>query len=305
MKVGVNLINYGPGATPDSLSRWAGLTEALGYHSLMVSDHVAITPDVQAEYPAPFHDPFVTLAWLAGSTSRVELGTTVAVLPYRHPLQIASMAENIHRLSGGRFILGVGVGWARQEFAALGVPFEKRGAITDDYLAAIRVLWAEDVASYDGRFVSFEDVRTSPDTDRPSSPPIWIGGSSEAGLRRAVRYGDGWHPNNFRLDWLREVGLPRLKEIAHGEGKPVPSLCPRIRLRLTETPVDEDRRLPGEGTLEQVRADLAALESLGAGYVLLDTYYGDPEATRHHEHAWAMLATLAEKILDLEHGRLR
>jgi alkanesulfonate monooxygenase SsuD/methylene tetrahydromethanopterin reductase-like flavin-dependent oxidoreductase (luciferase family) len=128
--------------------------------------------------------------------------------PLPHPLQVASMAESIHRLSGGRFILGVGLGWARQEFAALGVPFEKRGTITDDYLAAIRALWAGDVASYNGRFVSFEGVRTSPDTVRPSPPPIWTGGTSEAGLRRAVRYGDGWHPNNVRLGWLREVGLP-------------------------------------------------------------------------------------------------
>jgi hypothetical protein len=104
---------------------------------------------------------------------------------------------------------------------------------------------------------------------------------------------------------LREEVLPRLKEIAHEEGKPVPSLCPRIRLRLTESPLDDERRLPGEGTLEQVRADLQLLESLGAEYVLLDTYYGDPEATRHHERAWNMLATLAESVLDLEHQRLR
>jgi hypothetical protein len=89
------------------------------------------------------------------------------------------------------------------------------------------------------------------------------------------------------------------------EGKPVPSLCPRIRLRLTEASLDKEQRLPGEGTLEQVRSDLVALESLGARYALRDTYYGDPEATRTHKHAWSMPATLAEKILDLEHGRLR
>ena len=305
MKVGVNLINFGPGATPDSLARWGQLAEALGYHLLMVSDHVAITPDVQAQYPAPFYDPFVTLAWLAGSTRKAELGTTVVVLPYRHPLQVASMAENIDRLSGGRFILGVGVGWAKQEFAALGVPFEKRGAMTDDYLAAIRALWTGDVTSHEGPFVSFEDVRTAPGPVRAPRPPIWVGGSSEAGLRRAVRYGDGWHPINVRIDWLREVGLPRLQEFARKEGKPVPSLCPRIRLRLTGSPLDEERRLPGEGTLDQVRADLEALESLGAEYLLLDTYYGDPEATRHHERAWNMLATLAEGVLDLEHRGLR
>jgi len=176
VRFGVNLVNFGPGATPESLARWGRMVEALGYHFLMVSDHVAVTPDVQAEYPAPFYDPFVTLAWLAGSTCEIGLGTTVTVLPYRHPLQVASMSENIHRLSGARFILGVGVGWAKQEFRALGVPFGKRGAMTDDYLAAMGALWGAegDVASHKGPFVSFEGVHIAPEPVR-SRPPLWIG----------------------------------------------------------------------------------------------------------------------------------
>jgi probable F420-dependent oxidoreductase len=305
MRVGVNLVNFGPGATPGSLARTARLAEALGYHLLMVSDHVAITPDVQAEYSAPFYDPFVTLSWLAGETRDIWLGTTVAVFPYRHPLQVAGMSETLHRLSGGRFVLGVGVGWARQEFAALGVPFGRRGAMTDEHLAVIRTLWRGDAVSYDGRYVSFEDVRAASGPVGTPRPPIWVGGASEAGLRRAVRYGDGWHPNNARLDWLRREGLPRLEEISREEGRLVPDFCPRIRLRLTASPLDDNRRLPGEGTLDQVRWDLKALESLGAESVLLDTFYGDPEATTHHERAWAMLATMAEKVLDLEDRRLR
>src|SRR5438034_2482392 len=147
MRVGVNLINFGPGACPEALARSAELAEGLGYHLVMISDHVAITPDVAARYPAPFYDPFIALGWLAGLTRRVELGTTVVILPYRHPLQTARMAANLDRLSGGRLILGVGVGWARQEFDALGVPFSRRGAMTDDYLAAIKAAWASDVAS--------------------------------------------------------------------------------------------------------------------------------------------------------------
>lgn len=252
MRLGVNLVNFGPGAAPEFLARWGQTVEALGYHFLMASDHVAITPDVQARYPAPFYDPFVTLAWLAGCTSKLGLGTTVAVLPYRHPLQIASMSEGIHRLSGGRFVLGVGVGSAKQEYAALGVPFEKRGAMTDDYLAAIRAVWDADgdVATHEGPFVSFENVRRAPELVRsPSSPAVWVGGSSEAALRRAVRFGDGWHPNNARLKWLEREGLPRLREIAREEGRPVPRFCPRVRLCLTESPLDEEQRLPGEGTL--------------------------------------------------------
>src|SRR5262249_20044613 len=105
MRLGVNILNFGPGANPNGLERWARIAEALGYDFAMISDHIAITPDITPQYPAPFYDPFVTLAWLAGLTKRIELGTTVTILPYRHPLQTARMAANIDQLSGGRFIL--------------------------------------------------------------------------------------------------------------------------------------------------------------------------------------------------------
>jgi probable F420-dependent oxidoreductase len=305
MRVGINLINFGPGVTPESLARSVELAETLGYHLVMISDHVAITPDVQARYPAPFYDPFTTLGWLAALTRRAELGTTVIILPYRHPLQTARMVANLDRLSGGRLILGIGVGWAKQEFDVLGVPFHQRGAITDDYLAAMKTAWTRDVASYDGRFVSFRDVHTMPRPARVPHPPIWVGGASDAALRRAVRHGDGWHPIRIRLDWLRDTGLPRLREIADVEGKSIPALCPRIRLRLTSTPLAEDQRVAGEGHIDQVRADLEALDRLGARYVLLDTYADDPEATRRPELGWEMLTAVAERILDLPRETLR
>jgi probable F420-dependent oxidoreductase len=305
MRVGVNLINFGPGVSPESLARWTRLAEALGYHLVMISDHVAVTADVGARYPAPFYDPFTTLGYLAGLTATVELGTTVVILPYRHPLQTARMAANVDRLSGGRLIFGIGVGWAQQEFAALGVPFHRRGAITDDYLAAIKTAWTTDVASHHGPFVSFDDVQTGPRPLRTPHPPIWVGGASDAALRRAVRHGDGWHPIRIRLDWLAQTGLPRLREIAAAEGRPAPALCPRIKVRLTEAPLPDATRLAGEGSLDQIRADLAALHALGAAYVLLDTYADDPEATRRHEPAWRLLAVLAERVLDLERARLR
>ncbi|MEU5529493.1 LLM class flavin-dependent oxidoreductase [Micromonospora chersina] len=110
------------------LRQWAQTVEGLGFDLLMVSDHIAVTPDVAEQYPAPFYEPFTTLSWLAGVTRRVRLGTTVLIVPYRHPLLTARMAANLYRLSGGRLVLGVGVGWARQEFEALGVPFRRRGA---------------------------------------------------------------------------------------------------------------------------------------------------------------------------------
>jgi alkanesulfonate monooxygenase SsuD/methylene tetrahydromethanopterin reductase-like flavin-dependent oxidoreductase (luciferase family) len=215
------------------------------------------------------------------------------------------MAANVDQLSGGRLLFGVGVGWAEKEFAVLGVPFHRRGALTDEYLAAIKILWTHDVASFKGRHVAFQDVHTAPRPVRVPHPPIWVGGASDAALRRTIRYGDAWHPIRIRVDWLRDIGLPRLRQLAAAEGKPVPALCPRIRLRLTDTPLPEDQRVAGEGTLGQVHADLEALQGLGAQYVLLDTFFGDVDTIRHHETSWRMLTTLAEKVVDLKHEALR
>jgi probable F420-dependent oxidoreductase len=305
MKIGVNLINFGPGASPESLLRWAQFSESLGYHMVMISDHVALTSDVQAQYPAPFYDPFGTLCWLAGTTRTILLGTTVIVLPYRSPLLVARMGAAIDRFSNGRFIMGVGAGWAEMEFDALGAPFHQRGAQSDECLAAVKTLWTNDVASFEGKFVSFKDVWTGPRPLQSPHPPIWVGGSSDGALRRAVRFGDAWHPIRIRVDWLRDRGVRRLKEIADAEGMPVPKLCPRIMLRLTDSPVADAERVAGVGTLDQVHKDFEDLSELGAECVLLDTYTGDIEATRRPEIAWAMLAAVAEKIVDLQNQILR
>lgn len=305
MKIGLNLINFGRGAGPESLARSAGAAEALGYHFVMISDHVAITPDVAARYDTPFWDPFVTLAWLAGTTRRLELGTTVVIVPYRHPLQTARLVANLDHLTGGRFIFGVGAGWAKQEFQTLGVPFGRRGAITNDYLAAMLACWADDVASYEGPHVAFRDVRTGPRPRQSPHPPIWVGGTSDAALRRAVRFGDAWHPIRIRVDWLRDTGVPRLAAFAREAGRPAPALCPRIRLKLTDAPLAEASRLAGQGTLDQLRADLQGLAALGAAYVLLDPCDDAPAGTPDTASIVRMLETLAAGVLDLPRQSLR
>lgn len=300
MKFGVNILNFGSGATPPVMGRWALAAEELGYHFLMISDHVAVTEDVQARYPVPFYDPFVVLAWFSGITKKVELGTTVAILPYRNALQTARMAANIDQLSGGRFIFGVGAGWARQEFEALGVPFERRGAISDECLSTIIDHWSKKTVLGNGRV-----VWTGPTPASSPHPPVWVGGSSAPALRRAVRYGDAWHPIHSRMSWLREEGLPQLRRFAEAEGRRSPAFCPRIHLRITEKPLDDGTRLPGEGTLDQVRGDLESLESLGAQYVLFDTYTGAPAERKDPDADWSAFATLAEKVLDLRRQSLR
>jgi len=305
MKVGVNLINFGPGVTPGSLKSWAQLSESLGYHLLMTSDHIAITPDVQSRYPAPFFEPVSLLGWLAGVTDTMEIGTTVLIVPYRNPLEIARAFANVDQLSGGRFILGVGIGWAQEEFQGLRVPFRSRGAITNEYLEAIKLLWTQDVASYEGKFASFKNVHTAPRPVQTPHPPIWVGGPSEAALRRTVCYGDAWHPIRIRIDWFKESGIPRLREIADEEGKAMPELCPRIRLRITDSPMPDEQRVAGEGSLDQVHRDLAQLEELGCTYVVLDTYADDIDAIGNNEASWQMLSLMAEKVLDLDKRAVR
>jgi alkanesulfonate monooxygenase SsuD/methylene tetrahydromethanopterin reductase-like flavin-dependent oxidoreductase (luciferase family) len=278
--MGVNVPNFGPGTAPGLLRRWAQTVEGLGFDLLMISDHIAVTPDVAGQYPPPFYEPFTTLAWLAGLTERIKLGTTVLIVPYRHPLLIARMAANLNDLSGGRLVLGVGVGWAVEEFDALGAPFRQRGKLTDDYLRLVRAAWEND-----------EDYRAG-------RIPIWVGGNSDAGLRRAVRLGDAWHPLRFTMPWLRGAAA-RLTELADGQQRPVPSLVPRIALRLTESPVTTPGRLAGEGTIGQILDDLTQLQLVGAETVVLDPFNGDPDETRHPEAAWQALATVSARARHL------
>lgn len=292
MKLGVNVPNFGPGTDPASLAAWVRFAEDTGFAIAMMSDHVAVTPEVEELYPAPFYDPFATLAWLAGQTERIELGTTVTVLPYRNPLLTARMAASIDQFSGGRFVLGVGIGWARQEYEALDVPFERRGAITDDYLEAITRLWTSEVVSHEGEFVSFTDVRSAPRSVRRPHVPIWVGGTSPAALRRTARFGDAWHPNNADLEWLRDTGLPALSAEADKTGRPVPAFSPRMRLNLTDALPAGDRR-PGEGTLDEVLGDLETLAGLGADHVILDANPDHPSARRHASTDWSMLEAVA------------
>ncbi|MGC4941716.1 LLM class flavin-dependent oxidoreductase [Kribbella sp. DT2] len=273
MQLGVNVPNFGPGATPDRLLAWARTVEGLGYDLLLMSDHVTITPDVAEQYPAPFYDPFTTLAWLAGQTGTIKLGTAVLIAPYRHPLLVARMAANLHQLSGGRFVLGVGVGWAAQEFEALGQDFRRRGQQTDELLDTLRTVW-QDTDDYGSNDI-----------------PIWVGGVTDAGLRRAIRYGAAWHPLRQTMGWMRDA-VPRLRAKADELGRPDPGFVPRILLRLTDGPQPEETRHAGEGSIDQILGDLDELRLLGAETVVLDPFVGDPAETEHPEIAWQALATV-------------
>jgi alkanesulfonate monooxygenase SsuD/methylene tetrahydromethanopterin reductase-like flavin-dependent oxidoreductase (luciferase family) len=168
------------------------------------------------------------------------------------------------------------VGGFRQEFDALGVPFRERGRLTDEHLLAIRAAWQDD-ADY-----------------RSGQIPVWIGGNSDAAVRRAVRLGDAWHPLRFTPGWMA-AAADRLKASAAEQRRAQPALMPRIALRLTQAPIVGDGRLAGHGTMDQIAEDLGQLRSLGAGIVVLDPFNGDHQETAHPETAWQALATVAER----------
>jgi probable F420-dependent oxidoreductase len=209
MQLGIHLPHAGEQATPALIRRHAMRAEALGFDDVWVSEHIIVP---RREFPRSplFYDPVVTLSYAAAVTERVRLGTTVLVLPMRHPLPLAKELASLHNLSNGRLILGAGVGWLEPEFAALGVPFRERGRRMDEGIAMMLVVWGEDPVSFPARHIPavIADMRMLPQPVKPI--PIWIGGSSEAALARAARL-DGWHGSRLSPEEALPV-VRRLRE---------------------------------------------------------------------------------------------
>jgi len=206
MRIAVSLPNVGLDHGKEMLLPVAEAAERLGFDSVFVAHHVVLPYERESKYPyqhsgtevamtpgMQWLDPFVTLAMVAGVTERIGLGTSVLVLPYRNPVNLAAEVAALDVLSGGRVILGVGAGWMREEFEALGLDPAERGARTDEYIEVLRTLWSDDPATFDGRFVTFDGMALATKPRAEGGPPVWVGGNTEPGLRRALRHGDGWH----------------------------------------------------------------------------------------------------------------
>jgi len=219
VKIGCHLPMYGHVGTRDNVLTFARRIEALGYDSLWASDHVVIPYRIAPHYPyspdgrfpltadVPFLEPLTTLALVAGVTERVQLGTSILVLPHRNPVMAAKMCATLDHLSGGRLVLGVGVGWMREEIELLGGNYDRRGAWSDEALAVMRACWRDTRTAHHGEFLSFDEIGVFPKPTR-GDIPILIGGHTERGLRRVVQHGDGWHaafitPSALQADLAR------------------------------------------------------------------------------------------------------
>lgn len=253
MRLGVHLPQFRDPVGGEVLSAAARDAEEAGADDLWVSDHLLL-PVGSERPPASFHDPLTVLTWAAAATRRVGLGTSVLVVPYRHPVVLAKALASLDALSGGRVIAGLASGWMESEFAALGVPFRERGRRTDAAIATCRALWAG--AEVDGN-------RLLPPPARAGGPPVWIGGNSDAGIRRAARAGDGWHTTISDPARLRER-LDALDRALAAEGRTRAGLVVSVRVRATAA---------------QVAALAPALRALGVEHLLVDPPAGaDPRA---------------------------
>ena len=192
MRLGIHLPQIGRKAGPEGIKRAAVQAEKLGFADVWASEHIIIPAGAMYPPSPNFYDPVLTLTWAAAYTRRVGLGTSVLVLPMRHPLPLAKELATLQNLSGGRLVLGAGVGWMEAEFEALGVPFKERGRRMDEGIAMMRAVWSDDPVSFPSRWIPavIDQMRMMPKPEKPI--PIWIGGTSEPALRRAARL-DGWH----------------------------------------------------------------------------------------------------------------
>jgi probable F420-dependent oxidoreductase len=288
MRYGFYLPTRGPNATRDAILAMAREGERLGFHSAMIADHIVFPVESDSAYPYTLDkkhpgggdalETFSILGVVAGATEKLRLVTSVLVLPYRNPVLTAKMVASLDVLSGGRVTLGVGVGWLREEFEALGSPdFEKRGAVTDEWIAIFKQLWTKSPASFTGKFYKYADIRSEPFPLQKPHPPIWVGGHSKAALRRTARHGDGWHPvGAIAASPLppaeMRTHLAALKQMTEAEGRDFRKLTISYKAPLYDTGVpDRDgSRRSFSGTPQQIADDIRSFASIGVHELIFD-----------------------------------
>ena len=245
-------------ATTQAIIETACKAEELGFDALFVNDHVIVDDSPRSNPWRNVYDPLMVLSYVAARTSTIRLGTSVLIMPYRNPIVTAKMVATLDQMSGGRVIAGIGSGWNQEEYDALGVPFRQRGGRTDEYLRLWKACWKPGSTTFHGRYFSFENMHINPKPLQQPHPPIWIGGSSEASLRRAARYAEVWQPTPTPLaDLISNQGY--LRQVCTEMEKEVPRTRMSFRVNLsniTGSSSDSSDRPTGQGTPEQVASDM-------------------------------------------------
>lgn len=293
MRYGFYLPTRGATATPEALETLVTRAESFGFDSVMIADHIVFPIEIRSKYPYtvsgafPGHgdtfEQLTLMSFIAAKTARLRLVTSVMILPHRNPVLTAKMLATIDVLSRGRVTVGVGVGWLREEFQALHASdFDRRGAVSDEYLQIFKVLWTQDPAAYEGEFYQFKDLHCLPQPVQKPHPPIWVGGHSRPALRRVAKYGDGWHPVGanpavpLRPHELRPA-LDDLKRLVEAEGRNPEAVTISFKAPLYDVTqsAEIDRqggldRRPFSGTTPQVVEDMYTYARLGVSELIFD-----------------------------------
>ena len=289
MRYGFYLPTRGQTASPEALESLVTRAEEWGFSSVMIADHIVFPVRIKSKYPYTVSGAFPgqgdaleqlsLMAFVAGKTRSLRLISSVMILPYRNPVVTAKMLATIDVLSRGRVTVGVGVGWLREEFEALGAPdFDRRGAVSDEYLRIFKALWTQDPASYHGEFYRFDPVRCVPHPVQKPHPPIWVGGHSKAALRRVARLGDGWHPVGanpavpLRPPELRAL-LDDLRRLTEAEGREFSTLTISYKAPIYDSGQGVDggaERRPFSGSQPAIADDIGTFAGLGVSELIFD-----------------------------------
>jgi len=284
---GTSMPSRGDMASPENLRTLAQRAESLGFDSVWVSDHIILPRKVDSFYPyaadgvatfrpdEDYYDPLATLNFLAGCTQKIRLGTHVLILPYRNPVVTAKMLSTLDVLSGGRVILGAGVGWMEEEFQALGLDtYAQRGAVTDEYIQLFKELWTKDEPEFQGEHYQLSGMGFMPKPVQKPHPPIWIGGHTNPAICRAAEYGDGWMPIGLRPPAILEPEelaekIARLRRLTVRAGRPedAVSLCFSTGVTFDDSPGATRRMMSGRA--EQIATDLRQYQDLGVRNFIL------------------------------------
>jgi probable F420-dependent oxidoreductase len=303
MRFGVTVPNNWGIADPRQVLAMGPLAEALGYDSVWVMDHLLNNGYIRERLgDKPYYHPLATLSYLAATTKRVSLGTSVMVLPYHNPVELAKYTASLDQMSGGRVILGVGAGAMTEEFETLGVPFKQRGVLTNESMTIMKELWTSADPRYESERWSLAGFKFAPKPIQRPSIPLWVGGASPGAMRRAATLGDGWHPSGLSPDEF-QAGREQVRKLATAAGRDPDGLAMSIRLevevggRASSQRAAARSRLHGDSVDEMI-AGLRAYERAGVEHVVLALNSGEVGRIT------ALMVDIAEKVMPEWSSRL-